>query len=30
MDWLPGITAFDVLALLLFLAFLVRGVWILW
>lgn len=28
MDWLPGITAFDVLALLLFLAFLVRGVWI--
>ena len=28
MDWLSGITAFDVLALLLFLAFLVRGVWI--
>jgi membrane protein required for colicin V production len=28
MDWLPGITGFDVLALLVFLAFLVRGVWI--
>ena len=28
MDWLPGITAFDVLALLIFLAFLVRGIWI--
>lgn len=28
MDWLSGITAFDVLALLIFLAFLVRGIWI--
>ena len=28
MDWLSGITAFDVLVLLIFLAFLVRGIWI--
>jgi membrane protein required for colicin V production len=28
MDWLYGITAFDVLVLLIFLAFLVRGIWI--
>ena len=28
MDWLSGITAFDVLALLIFLAFLARGIWI--
>ncbi len=28
MDWLPGITGFDVLAFLTFLAFLVRGIWI--
>ena len=28
MDWLSDITAFDVLALLIFVAFLVRGVWV--
>jgi len=28
MDWFSGITAFDVLALLIFLAFVVRGIWI--
>ena len=28
MDWLSEITAFDVLALLIFVAFLVRGVWV--
>ena len=28
MDWLSGITAFDVLVLILFLAFLARGIWI--
>ena len=28
MEWLSGITAFDVLALLIFLAFLARGIWI--
>lgn len=28
MDWISGITAFDVLALLIFIAFLARGIWI--
>jgi len=28
MDWLSGITAFDVLVLIIFLAFLARGIWI--
>ena len=28
MDWLSGITAFDILVLLIFLAFLARGLWI--
>jgi membrane protein required for colicin V production len=28
MDWFSGITAFDVLVLLVFIAFLVRGIWI--
>ena len=28
MDWLSGITAFDILALLIFAAFLARGIWI--